>query len=571
MANTLKDAIRLASQNPDSPNSLKLKEAIIAGKMDGIAQQEGLNLSAFKQHFSTPRTSVQTQLQAGGTPNASTLIQTATELGSAGASNQKIQEEQGRQKAMMESGLSPEDIATYDKMNKGSAVDAAIGIAKTIPATLIGAKEAIIDPVRDVLAPNLAKEVAPTEQKVREAIAPTESQKAGFEVGNLAQWFIPFMETGKGASLLSKVISGTVKGEALGAGQSGSLTSPEAIGGAALGGAFPVAGSLIGKAVKGIKTSKTISGLVKEAKVPTAPIDITPVVEKAKTLGTNLPEALTTNYNQGLSDIAQKYGKQQFKNVVPESQAQIKNLLKKEGIDIGKDSIKFSPAWEDPSKQKIVERIAKVIDNRLPPTVENLNSIRLGLKGINDDAQSMGGSISAVSQKVYDNFRGLLGDSINEIKVLNKEYSAGKTIVDSAQGYLKSANEKKLLNLYKTGNINAQKAIKQAEDYARRIGIKHEGDILGESKSIIDKAKHEKMFKNITEDQIVSAAKDTGMEVDKFKEILQKALKGNKVAATGLATKIWKVAGPSILKGTGEAVGLGAIYGVWKAISGALD
>ena len=45
---TLKEAILYAKQNPNDPKSQKLKQAILIGKMDSVAQTEGLDLSGFK-------------------------------------------------------------------------------------------------------------------------------------------------------------------------------------------------------------------------------------------------------------------------------------------------------------------------------------------------------------------------------------------------------------------------------------------------------------------------------------------------------------------------------------------
>jgi len=50
---TLKDAIKTAQQEPDSERSTKLMSAIMSGKMDGMASQEGIDLSGFKTHMGT--------------------------------------------------------------------------------------------------------------------------------------------------------------------------------------------------------------------------------------------------------------------------------------------------------------------------------------------------------------------------------------------------------------------------------------------------------------------------------------------------------------------------------------
>lgn len=48
---TLKDAINQAKLEPNSDRANKLKAAILSGKMDAVAQQEGLDLTAFKAKF----------------------------------------------------------------------------------------------------------------------------------------------------------------------------------------------------------------------------------------------------------------------------------------------------------------------------------------------------------------------------------------------------------------------------------------------------------------------------------------------------------------------------------------
>lgn len=50
---TLKQAIEIAQQEPDSDRANTLMSAIMSGKMDSTAQQEGIDLSGFKSHVAT--------------------------------------------------------------------------------------------------------------------------------------------------------------------------------------------------------------------------------------------------------------------------------------------------------------------------------------------------------------------------------------------------------------------------------------------------------------------------------------------------------------------------------------
>jgi len=93
---TLKEAINYAKQNPTDPKSEKLKNAIIMGKMDSVAQAEGIDLSAFKskvapmaskvmpfikQQADTVVAQVQEQAKAPLTSTEQAAIDRATRLG----------------------------------------------------------------------------------------------------------------------------------------------------------------------------------------------------------------------------------------------------------------------------------------------------------------------------------------------------------------------------------------------------------------------------------------------------------------------------------------------------------
>lgn len=125
MPNTLREAIRITGIDPTSSNALKLKEAILAGKMDVIAKQEGLDLSAFKKHFGDesqsssvdPRIALQKKLASGQAPDASTMIQSNMAMATAGADRQAAQDAQIKSK--LQEGISPVSKIIGGAVDKG--------------------------------------------------------------------------------------------------------------------------------------------------------------------------------------------------------------------------------------------------------------------------------------------------------------------------------------------------------------------------------------------------------------------------------------------------------------------
>jgi hypothetical protein len=169
-------------------------------------------------------------------------------------------------------GATPEDIEAYKKIygekgSLGNAIDTAIGIAKSIPSTLLEGKKAFIDPVRNIIlgeegTARLESEIKPFQERVEEFIKPSgEAQETGKVIGDIAQWFIPGFEAAKEASTLAKIGTGAVKGILLGGAQSGSATSAEALLGAGIGAAAPIAAKGISKILDAKQLIKKALGL----------------------------------------------------------------------------------------------------------------------------------------------------------------------------------------------------------------------------------------------------------------------------------------------------------------------
>jgi hypothetical protein len=85
---TLKEALKIAQQEPNSERSKALKKAILSGTMDAQATQEGVDLSKFKSHFGATTskpdtvTTPKTQTEASSTPatGVSDLMKQPTDM-----------------------------------------------------------------------------------------------------------------------------------------------------------------------------------------------------------------------------------------------------------------------------------------------------------------------------------------------------------------------------------------------------------------------------------------------------------------------------------------------------------
>lgn len=108
---TLKQAILDAKANPSSQKAQMLKQAIVSGKMDSIAQTEGIDLTAFKSKLAAPR-----KAEAQGGTDASFLDLPGNILPSAGRAVKAI----------------------------GSAVLNPIDTAKALGSVAVGAAEKLI-------------------------------------------------------------------------------------------------------------------------------------------------------------------------------------------------------------------------------------------------------------------------------------------------------------------------------------------------------------------------------------------------------------------------------------------
>jgi ElaB/YqjD/DUF883 family membrane-anchored ribosome-binding protein len=232
---TLRQAIDIAKKEPNSERSQKLKAAIIAGKMDSVAEKEGINLDPFKsvvKKRATPGSIAEKLISsiAPGAVNtakqfADTGKQVLKQTGEAVMKNpdavmEKYENFKEVDKAKKNVVLSPgermEDISDEEIIQKSEdqegARESVTGqVARGLGSSLSKTVSGISSLTRKGAETVTGKDIEPgvIEETFREGVENVDKNQTGIEslteiAGDIAQFFIPGGAAAKGAKALQR-------------------------------------------------------------------------------------------------------------------------------------------------------------------------------------------------------------------------------------------------------------------------------------------------------------------------------------------------------------------------------
>lgn len=232
---TLRDALRIAQQEPTSERSQKLKQAILSGKMDAVAQREGLMdvLEVLKSRGGKKTVEAPSALQKtaeiasekGSDLSKAAQIK-ADIIGEAGTLTTDIEPsassmKDGEAKTVEELKQIPKAELTEEEIKKlafsklSSVEEFTTGIGKSFLNSLVGAGKLMapgfqqaVDASEDLGKENIATKA---DQFLDKATTPTNSyESAGKTFADIGQFFIPGAAAGK-AGVAAKAESGLAK------------------------------------------------------------------------------------------------------------------------------------------------------------------------------------------------------------------------------------------------------------------------------------------------------------------------------------------------------------------------
>lgn len=675
----LKEAIKIAQQFPTTPQAKALKDAILNGKMDVIAVQEGVDLAALKTKAGVkPSGIIATTLQP--------LVSSAMKSGEKEAAIEKVGESSpmvGNVLGMTKSAVQgqkqaqAEEAFTQTPQGQKQAEEA----AHPISTLMTKGQEALGEvPYVGGILETGAKALGYFPKTITKGLEASTGQviESGKKIGTAAQNLVDFLSFApgtekKGVEALQNIIEGSL----------GAITSPVAgitdmagelplIGDYAkkgvegvgkiitpstygdliidkvmeskglqpgtpeytrfeeewkrpLGNALNTLGALFAPtAVKGAKNAitktwekistkagevkqsvkeslspgmeleapkykpeiispQTIKGLAEKEvpvpkKIPAPPIDVTPLVEKAKQSQGEFNKAIQAEYETSMEPIIEANKGKKFPEVLTETKDNVISLLQK--FKIGKKPINkgggldFSKTpipRKAPGGPALLQEMVDIIYSAKNTGVEGLKLLMQNLNPSVKNAKKMSADVYSIASQIYDTANTAFGNKIPAVKALNKWYSESSTALKKAKK-ITSTGESSLLNIEGKGKVESQKTLEDFAQKAKELGI--DADVLGPVKKIMEEARQFESNQSLIRSQaktkqafmkekIRQVSEEVNMNVNEFNDMIRGVIKRDPGLTRKFLNLVWNKK-----KSTLGVLGiLGATYLTGTAIS----